>query len=312
LAFFFFFFLALFFSPGISSTLCKVILKDPKENHQLLVESIYLLRQVICQSLNDNINSEFLPQTSTTLEDLALLYTKNKNKKKENESEENSLSVNVNTQINEKKNKVGLIERDENWLKKANERIFSLLRQLTTIREHRSHKVRLAFVNLYYGILIECSRTMKLSVPFLIETVVFYSRDPSIEVKTASQDALKDLYSRFENVGDDFISILQDNLRSLLISLPRKVTGNDEKIKYESISQIVAYISILGESSSILLENCINSVSLGLLTVLTLEVKSLGLVEDRLIALVRSDVDRQRLIEEPINQEQTDKFPEKR
>lgn len=108
------------------------------------------------------------------------------------------------------------------------------------------------------------------------------------------------------------VSLLQENLRVQLTSLPRKVTGNNEQVKNEALVQIIGYLKLLGEKASTLIDTSLETLSLGLLKILTFDKASVRLVEDRLVATTRIDPDQSRLIQDPPEQHKAGvQFPRK-
>ena len=107
------------------------------------------------------------------------------------------------------------------------------------------------------------------------------------------------------------VSTLQENFRGQLGALARKVVGNDEQVKYEALVQINGYIRLLGPKASTLIDTSIEHLSLGILKMLSFDYSSVHLVEDRLVATARPDVDRSRLILEPPQLSGLSQFPKK-
>jgi len=166
--------------------LCKICLKDSKQNHQVIVGAINVFATLISQAMNDRANQGVVKKQASSLEEL-LSFSKGST------LEENSRDLEIRKAQVPKPSKQELppsVSRNPQWLKETSSRITSLIRQLSTIRSHSSWKVRLSFVELAFTLLSRCPFSLEPAIPMLVDILVFYLDDEYKQVKDVAQSHL--------------------------------------------------------------------------------------------------------------------------
>lgn len=159
---------------------------------------------------------------------------------------------------------------DEAWLKATTGQIKLALANIIQIRQHDRQAVRDALLNLCLMIIEECPKSLKESLPLIVETMVVLSDVDDENVPNNAYSSLLHLAT----VQSLTVDILKDLLQIWTTSFQRIMQSNDEAAKQRAIKQITTAFQILSQvqSSSALLES---NVALGLCDSVAAVVQSL-------------------------------------
>ncbi|CAG8640121.1 11641_t:CDS:2 [Funneliformis mosseae] len=271
------------FLPGMVSTLCKTLIRDQKENHMLLAKIVETLSVIITSVMNDNdeVNKSLFTITGS-LSDLKDLFHSTDSFSNQTSS---SLSKTTSTQTSQSQQSALAsiyVERTKSWLRATKSQIKLLMCQIFTIRNHSAWQLRLAFVNFSYKLLSSSAKCLDNCIPILIETLVFYLNDNYVQVSNPCRQNL-DLLRAHSDFRENFTPILKENFNNWLISLPRYLIGLDENAKYNALSLIAGFISLLGSDIQTVLNISLQRVSDGLLNALEFDTGDVRVVENRLL-----------------------------
>ncbi|CAG8540487.1 25553_t:CDS:2 [Dentiscutata erythropus] len=240
------------FLPGVLSTLSKTLVKDQKENHQLLTKIVDVLTSAIYFAMNDVVSKSFISKTETLSELKDVLV---------GSESTNQLS---------------------SWHKATKSQIKILIGHIFTIRNHPSWQLRLAFVNLSYKLLFECTKSLVNCGHILIETFVFYLNDDYDQVSILCKKHMESLRMH-PDFMENLTPILKENFNSWFTSLPRYIIGLDENAKYNALSLIIGFVSLLGSEVQTVLNMSLQRVSDGLLDSLNFDTEGTQIMENRLL-----------------------------
>ncbi|RIA96853.1 armadillo-type protein [Glomus cerebriforme] len=235
------------FLPGMVSTLSKTLIRDQKENHMLLAKIVETLSEVIASVMKDE----------------------DKNSKTTSTQPQQSILASI------------CVERTKSWLKATKSQIKILISQIFTIRNHSAWQLRLAFVNFSYKLLSCSAKCLDNCISILIETLVFYLNDDYEQVSIPCRQNLDLLRSHSE--FKDFTPILKENFDSWLTSLPRYLIGLDENAKFNALSLIAGFITLLGSDIQTVMNISLQRISDGLLNALEFDTGDVQVVENRFI-----------------------------
>ncbi|RHZ86802.1 hypothetical protein Glove_46g141 [Diversispora epigaea] len=265
------------FLPGILSTLSKVMIRDQKENHLLLVKIVEALMNIIYSVMNDKINKDLFSKTNS-LSDLKDVWINSESSRNHDPSSKTNITSN---NISQSPGSI-YVERTKSWLKATKAQIKILIGSIFTIRNHPSWQLRLEFVKFSFKLLFYCTNSLDTCTPILIETLVFYLNDDHEQVSNLCREHLEVIREN-SNFGEILIPILKENLNTWLTSLPRYLIGLDENAKYNASSLIVGFVYLLGSEVQTVLNNLLERVSDGLLNALEFYVENIHIIEDRLL-----------------------------
>ncbi|CAG8451025.1 4383_t:CDS:2 [Acaulospora morrowiae] len=285
------------FLPGVLSTLSKVIIRDQKENHMLLVKIVESLATIVYTVMNDKVN-EGLFYKSDSLNDLkdVLMSSDSFHNNSSLSSFETRSTLQASLSAPPPMTPATIyVERTKSWLRATKMQIKILIGQIFTIRNHYSWQLRLAFVEFTYKLLSHCINSLDNCTPLLIETLVFYLNDDYEQVSIPCKKYLKEL-----RVHPNFSEILTPNLKeglsSWLTSLPRYLVGLDENAKYNALTLIAGFIFLLGSDVQTVLNNLLHKVSDGLLNALEFDTGDVRIVEDQLLIGQYEDLANDHLV----------------
>jgi hypothetical protein len=280
------------FLPGMVSTLSKTLIRDQKENHMLLAKIVETLSEVIASVMSDEdkVNESLLTKIDS-LSDLKDLIPGNNQT-----SSQNSTSKITSTQSSQQQSIFASIcvEKTKSWLKATKSQIKILISQIFTIRNHSAWQLRLAFVKFSYKLLSRSAKCLDNCIPILIETLVFYLNDDYEQVSIPCRQNLNmlRLHSQFKN----FTPILKENFDAWLTSLPRYLVGVDENAKFNALSLIAGFTSLLGSDIQSVLNISLQRVSDGLLSALEFDTGDVQVVENRLITGQYDSIENEHIV----------------
>ncbi|CAG8493540.1 738_t:CDS:1, partial [Cetraspora pellucida] len=262
------------FLPGVLSTLSKTLVKDQKENHLLLTKIVEVLTCAIYFAMNDVVSEPFISKI-TTLSELKDMLV--------NKESANQFSVTKTRPISSSSEvQNGYVERTKSWHNATKSQIKILIGHIFTIRNHPSWQLRLAFVNLSYKLLFGCTKSLDNCGHILIETFVFYLNDDYDQVSIPCKQHMESLRMH-PDFRENLTPILKENFNSWFTSLPRYIIGLDENAKYNALSLIAGFVSLLGPEVQIVLNMSLQRVSDGLLGSLEFDTEGTQIVENRLL-----------------------------
>ncbi|GBB94610.1 hypothetical protein RclHR1_02390016 [Rhizophagus clarus] len=283
------------FLPGTVSSLSKTLIRDQKENHMLLAKIVETLSEVIANVMKDEdkVNESLLTKIDSLSDLKDLTFGTDQTSSQSLTSKTSKISS---TQISQQQSMLASIcvERTKSWLKATKSQIKILISQIFTIRNHSAWQLRLAFVKFSYKLLSCCAKCLDNCIPMLIETLVFYLNDDYEQVSIPCRQNLNllRLHSQFEN----FTPILKENLDAWLTSLPRYLVGLDENAKYNALSLITGFTSLLGTDIQTVLNISLQRVSDGLLSALEFDTGDVQVVENRLTIGQYDSIEDERII----------------
>lgn len=135
---------------------------------------------------------------------------------------------------------------DESWLKATAAQIKIALANVIQIRRHGRPEVQTALLDLCLMVIEQCPKSLKDSLPMMVETVVVLSELDSNQTPNDAYSALKHLATTYAEVVD----ILKDSLHTWITSFPRTMQSNDETAKQRAIKQISTAFQILSQVQS--------------------------------------------------------------
>ncbi|CAG8587118.1 1531_t:CDS:2, partial [Scutellospora calospora] len=263
------------FLPGVLSTLSKTLIKDQKENHLLLTKIVEVLTSTIYIVMNDVVSKPFISRTESLCE-LKDILVGGESAKQLSVTKMNSISSSSIDTSNI------YVERTKSWHKATKSQIKILIGQIFTIRNHPSWQLRLAFVNLSYKLLFECANSLDNCGHILIETFVFYLNDDYEQVSLLCRQHMESLRLH-PDFKESLTPILKENFNSWFTSLPRYIVGLDENAKYNALSLIAGFVSLLGSEVQTVLNISLQRVSDGLLGSLEFDTEGAHIIENRLL-----------------------------
>ncbi|XP_064639094.1 TELO2-interacting protein 1 homolog isoform X2 [Lineus longissimus] len=241
------------FLPGIAIALSKVITGDVKQGQAVTVHAIRAWASLV----------------TLVVGDATLTWAQNK-----------QISVKAK---NEKQQQL-VIERSPDWAQATADKLDILIGRIVTLTSHANWKVRLAMVNWAEQLLNECQRTLKGSIPKLLEVIVGLTTDDYPNVCKRSEKVLEEYRSHQTRVGvKSLVELLEENLYTLATTLPRLIRTADDEEKLKTVRLLSGYLKILGPNMSDMFNSCSHIRRLGwsLMQVVELSCGDLNIVEER-------------------------------
>ncbi|XP_023240279.1 TELO2-interacting protein 1 homolog [Centruroides sculpturatus] len=200
------------FLPGITSCLTRVVTSDFHQGHVVIVNIIKVLQKIITLTLSDRN----LQNSSEVKEKLV----KNQN--------------------------IPNIKRNEDWIKTTAENLSVLIKQIVSLVCHSHWKVRLALAEFSESLLLQCTSSLHNCISSLLEILLILSVDDYSNVSDKSNAILKEFAKYNVNNNRNILDILEDDLHSLVIKLPRIVKTQDEKQILSSLNLLLGYLNVFG------------------------------------------------------------------
>ncbi|KAJ3178349.1 TEL2-interacting protein 1 [Geranomyces variabilis] len=263
------------FLPGVSSTLVKVIVRDEKQSHRIIVGCLETLAAVVIVVLHDDACTHLVAKDATEWADLKRAAERSDHKA----GEAGSFSAKAEP-IREESHRSAppTIVRDEEWHKSAVVRLNRLFANSFTVRNHENWRVRHAFLMFSANIIRNCSRSLADSIPLLMETLVGYVNDEYPQVADTCREQLKTVISRNQF---SLNSMLKENFYTLMMSLPQRMMQSDDAKKLAALQIAIGYMLLLKDGIRSSLNAVIDKLSIGLLRIWTFDYSNVKLVEDR-------------------------------
>ncbi|KAJ3089598.1 TEL2-interacting protein 1 [Quaeritorhiza haematococci] len=279
--------------PGCVSAYSKVISRDRKQNHKLVVACLNTLSEIICRVFAEDVNPTLVRATAATWDDLQGMMARKARTDDSMVDEGLSQSpgtvavMEMDTAVAEApknpNSKVPKFQvRDERWLASVLPRLHGVFRLVSTVRDHEHWKVRLALSKITTDIVVKCSALLLETVPILLETLILNLTDQFEQVRKYSLESIHRVSSIFET-RIDIHQLLGSSFQSLLGSLPRLLMQADDRKKLETLRLCNGYVILLREHISTILSASLDQCSIGLLKILTFDTSDVKIVEDRLL-----------------------------
>lgn len=257
------------FLPGVSSALCKVIVREQhKENHRVISAAVNLLGGMVVGVMNDEANTEFVRRV-TSLSDLRNFVNTESSPASEAETETETLSPGDTTPS--APSQIFITPRTQQWFTSTQTHLTRLLNQTLIItRSHSEFSTRLHILDLSYSLLARCALTLESLVPTLIETLVLHIDDPYSQVSTRSRSCLSSL-SHHPDFTASLVPILKANLHRAMLSLAHHLTSADEMRKVNALRLVTGFLGILGVEARSVIEATLEKVAGGWLSGLEMD-----------------------------------------
>ncbi|XP_071805333.1 TELO2-interacting protein 1 homolog [Asterias amurensis] len=183
-----------------------------------------------------------------------------------------------------------LIKRTQDWVESTAKKLDILIGQIVTLSTNPNWKIRTALVTFSEELLFSCKRSLSPSIPKLLEVLVSLVGDEYNEVASHS----KRILSRFSEAhmrgtdgeeGEDarpLVELLEDNLHSLMTSLPRIMRTSDDTCKLSTLNLVIGYLKLLGPRISSLLNSIshLRRLSLALIQILEFDLRDIKILEE--------------------------------
>ncbi|RKO92386.1 armadillo-type protein [Blyttiomyces helicus] len=267
--------------PGVASTLAKILVRDEKDNHRIIVSCLDVLSDIVGRVMDDKQSEHLLDREEIGW---AALAEKTKAAKAKAAAEVDAGGVAFEQRLAKHPATPApsgpILGRDRAWLHATAGRLVGMLNVIFKIRDHSQWRVRLAFIRLASSLIQRCSRTLSQCVPTLVETLVFFVDDDFPAVATECRAQI-DLASNRLTSSFSLSSILKANFDDLMMALPRALTQADDRKKLAALGLANGYLMLLKGTISSSLNASLDRISVGLLNVLTFDTSDIRLVEDR-------------------------------
>nr|XP_006819759.1 PREDICTED: TELO2-interacting protein 1 homolog [Saccoglossus kowalevskii] len=222
------------FLPGITMAICRIITGYPKQGQSVIINAINVWSKFVAMVMNDAVLQNLLSSNQ--------LFPDEKR-----QTDEGGKSEDTNSDGASERGKKLRIVRNEEWVKNTSKKLNILINKIVILRTHISWKVRIAMVEFAERLLLNCTRSLSDSVSSQLEILVGLVGDDYAQVSTASQQAL-DRYSRshLQTNSKTLVEILEENLHTLMTSLPRLIRTADDSQKLSTLNLVLGYLKLLG------------------------------------------------------------------
>ncbi|KAI0024975.1 HEAT repeat protein [Xylariomycetidae sp. FL0641] len=178
------------------------------------------------------------------------------------------------------------------WLKATVAKVQLALASVFKLRNHPSEDIQAALEKLCITLLDECHQSLASCNSILVETAMMLYRDE--ENKSVFETSLTDLARIYPELGDT----IKNTVYNWVITLPRAVQSNDEKVKQQALRNVLKgqhFLDTLQIDSSILDDSLAASLrdSTTALVLATKPEAALSEVSSQAIELKRADLVRQ-------------------
>ncbi|KAL5015266.1 hypothetical protein ScPMuIL_009536 [Solemya velum] len=243
------------FLPGISITLGRIITADIKQGQAVTITALEVWYSVV----------------KLVMEDCQL--------EKLQATEKSNHNVTVSEKLQEL-----IVRRTSSWVDQTSSKLSVIITHISTIRGHSKWKVRACLVEWASCLLNNCSKSLKGSVPTILEILVGLVNDEYPRVASKSRDVVEQFSSTSTGANQrPLVEILEENLHGLSLSLPRFVRATDEDEKLGHIQLLAGYLTLLGPNMKSLLVSLphLKRLSLALVQALELDCTDIKIVEEK-------------------------------
>ncbi|XP_030842988.1 TELO2-interacting protein 1 homolog isoform X2 [Strongylocentrotus purpuratus] len=239
------------FLPGLSVTISRVILANPKQGQN----AIECWSKHISMVMDDRL----LPLDKTK-------KSEDVTKRQLLQDGEESL----------------LVSKTETWLTGTASKLDILIAKIVTMVTSRSWRVRLALVRFAETLILRTKSSMSCSMGKVLEVLVSLAQDRYDQVSSPSQAILRSMAKESLTVESRMLSeLLEDNLHKLVTVLPRIIRTADDEEKLSTVTAMVGYVKLLGHRLNSLLNSAphLKRLSIALLQALELSIRDTGILE---------------------------------
>ncbi|XP_033763360.1 TELO2-interacting protein 1 homolog [Pecten maximus] len=175
-----------------------------------------------------------------------------------------------------------VVQRNPDWLKNTGSKLAVIVKQVTKVRSHSSWKVRLALVDWAGTMLHHCRGNLEESVSDLLAVLVGRLGDDYPKVSSHSRQRLDKFAASLDGKQcRPLVEMLEENLYSLSMSLPRQMNTTDEEEKLFVVQLLVGYLELLGDQMDGLLLSHGRRLLMSLVQVLEMDYSDIRIVEER-------------------------------
>ncbi|KAI9760953.1 MAG: hypothetical protein M4579_001329 [Chaenotheca gracillima] len=152
--------------------------------------------------------------------------------------------IKSNETSNESKN--GRVILTASWLKATSSQVKLALGTVIKLRHDGRAGVRRALCELCLLVLEQCRESLSETVPMIVETVIILAREG---VDTESKD-IASTVKHLAMIDHTILDSIKSNLHNWVVSLPRLMQSNDDRVKRRVIGQISTSLRLLSELGS--------------------------------------------------------------
>ncbi|OWF46694.1 TELO2-interacting protein 1 homolog [Mizuhopecten yessoensis] len=242
------------FLPGVTITLSRVISCDTHQGQTVIQTALELLTKLMRLVLDDKLVAE------------------SQSKAKHQSHSTHAIS----------KLESLVVRRSPDWLKSTGSKLDVIVKQVTKVRSHSSWKVRLSLVDWVGTMLLHCRGSLEESVADLLTVLVGRLGDDYPKVATHSRQNLDRFAASLDGKQcRPLVEMLEENLYSLSISLPRQMNTTDEEEKLFVVQLLVGYLELLGDQIDGLMLSHGRRLLMSLVQVLDMDYSDIRTVEER-------------------------------
>ncbi|XP_060078386.1 TELO2-interacting protein 1 homolog [Ylistrum balloti] len=243
------------FLPGVTITLSRLISCDTHQGQAVIQTALELLTKYMRLVLDDVLIAES--------------QVKNKHQSRSLPAANSKLESLV-------------VRRNPDWVKNTSSKLTVIVKQVTKVRSHSSWKVRLSLVDWVGAMLLHCRGNLEESVSDLLAVLVGRLGDDYPKVATHSRQKLDKFAASLDGKQcRPLVEMLEENLYSLSISLPRQMNTTDEEEKLFVVQLLVGYLELLGDQMDGLMLSHGRRLLMSLVQVLDMDYSDIGIVEER-------------------------------
>ncbi|KAJ3010370.1 TEL2-interacting protein 1 [Thoreauomyces humboldtii] len=261
------------FLPAVGSTLVRVMVRDEKQSHRIIVGCLETFGAMVDLAMNDRACAQFLAKDVVEWEDLVTMA-------KEPGSALDTSSAAKPSPSPTRESRGRVVVRDDQWHTTTVVRLNRLFANSFTIRHHENWRVRLAFLQFSSRIILRCPRSMVSSTPILVETLVGYLNDDFPQVATECRNQLEAVSLAIRGQYS-LTAILKKNFYAMMTALPHHVMQPDDRKKHEALQVINGYLLLLKDGIRTSMSTVLARMSIALLRIWTFDISNVKLVEDR-------------------------------
>ncbi|GAB1607239.1 TELO2-interacting protein 1 homolog, partial [Argonauta hians] len=242
------------FLPRIAIVLGFVITGDHIQGHLVIKTAIETLKKIVLLTLSDKLIEE---------------------------SQNNICHLNGDAE-NEKVRCL-IVNRDKQWVEKTAGKLLVIVKKVASIRQHYHTGVRLSLVEWAHALLNNCIRSLSNCVPTLLDALVILSCDKYSNIASRADKSLRVFQQKQEKQESrSLVEILEENLLSLVTTLPRQIRTADDSQKLDIIRMLCGYLKLLNININNMLKSYphLKRFSLALVEVLHFDCSDIKIVEE--------------------------------
>ncbi|XP_035697320.1 TELO2-interacting protein 1 homolog [Branchiostoma floridae] len=240
------------FLPGITMTLCRVIMGDAKQGHAVTVCATEAWSSIVTMVMSDSSVGD-------------------------SQSQQSMESCDVSERLRSLQ-----VRRTEDWCNSTADKLKVLVQRIAGAVSHPNWRVRLALVEFAHRLLSRCNKTLQCCTAPLLQLLVSQVGDDYPQVS----DRCTQVLTRYadKHLGSrPLVELLEENLHSLATSLPRLMRAADDEKKLSTLTLTQGYLKLLGSRVATLLNSAphLRRLSMALLQVLEMDITDVKIVGER-------------------------------